>query len=145
MSTELDKQLRKLEALILSSQAELWRDYSSTLMIGLKALLDCRETPTWLKDTEGRVLYLNPAYCRVFKIADPTKYLGMRDDDEWGRGAGKAWRANDEIVMRKRKEMTFEEVTPRGHFITVRKWPVSVDGHLVGVAGEVLSGSHVTQ
>lgn len=141
MSLELDQQLRKLEALILASSGGLkfWQGYDTTLMIGLKALLDSRESPTWMKALDGTVLYVNPAFCRKFNIR-PEEYLGRAESESWDNPCASSWAANDRQVMHENVEMTFNELLPDGSVILCRKWPVRIDGKTVGVAGEMVNG-----
>lgn len=145
MPTELDKQLRKLELLILAAKPKtMFWEGDSALLVSLKALLDCRSAPTWLKNMEGRFLYLSPSYCHRFNI--PTESgLGHNPNVAWGGKAPAEWQDNDQSVVDDMCEKLFVESTPLGSSILVRKWPVIIEGVLVGVAGEVVDGSNVAQ
>lgn len=148
MTAELDRQLEKLESLIKQSVEEqlIWANFNATLMLSLRALLDCRATPTWLKDEKGSILYMNPAFCRAYQL-DSKNYLGKTPDDIWtseGRMLSD-WRKNDIKVLEKIQEQTFLEDAPDGSTMLVRKWPVLLHGVTVGIAAEILDGPHSTE
>lgn len=144
MSNALDEQLKKLESLILSSAAVSSHDfmsgYNTSLMLTLKALLDCRDIPTWLKSTDGRVLYINPALANRYKV-DPMKILGHLEYDGWMHPCVMEWSTNDETVLRTKKQQVFKEYLPSGDWIMCRKWVVQLNDEVIGVAGEVVDGS----
>lgn len=148
MSLELDQQLRKLEALILASSGgtgmAFWHGYDTTLMIGLRALLDSRQSPTWMKALDGTVLYVNPAFCSRFSI-EPSNYLGRKEESLWDNPCASSWAANDLKVVRSGIEEVFAEMLPSGQIIQCRKWPVRIDGQTIGVAGEMICGSGPAQ
>jgi len=108
-------------------------------MVGLKALLDSRESPTWMKSLDGTVLYVNPAFCKRFDI-HPEDYLGRAERDTDDNPCVSSWAANDRKVIRENIEQTFHELLPDGSMILCRKWPVRIDGETVGVAGEMVNG-----
>lgn len=148
MSSQLDKQLLKLEQLIESamSEATIWQEFNAALLLSLKALLDCRQTPTWLKDVDGRLIYINPAFSHFFDV-EPKNILGRKSEDPWKVSPliYSEWKKNDQKVLETQSEITFNEVSPYGDPIKVRKWPVLIHGVVMGVAAEVISGSDTVE
>ena len=115
-------------------------DQDQALLLSIRALMDCRPTPCWLKGTNGRMLYINPAYEAEFGI-DVVQYVGDKDHTHWAIDTAIAFRDNDCIVASRGIAKTFiEEVEISGESkkYKVLKWPVFINDHLVGVAGESL-------
>lgn len=53
--------------------AELDRELS-----GLRALLDATAVPMWLRDADGRITWVNPAYARAVGAADPQTAIAQK-------------------------------------------------------------------
>lgn len=53
--------------------AELDRELS-----GLRALLDATEVPMWLRNTDGRITWVNPAYARAVGAPDPETAITQK-------------------------------------------------------------------
>ena len=119
-------------------------DQEVVLLLSIKALSDSRPTPCWIKGTDGRVLYVNPAYTAEFGV-HVDDYMGDKDGKHWGHAIAVAFRDNDKIVASRGTAMTFIEDVPIGDE-TVKynmvKWPVYLHGKLIGIAGESL-GVHI--
>ncbi len=111
-------------------------DKEHLILLSIKALLDCKDTPTWLKSPTGYMLYINPAYSNKYNI-DPEKYAGAKDEDVWGKELSQVFREYDKQAMDAGKTI-FAEEEVEGNIIKVKKWPVYIEGKLIGVAGEVL-------
>jgi len=106
----------------------------------LRGMFDLSKTPSWLKSSDGRMIYLNPAYTKEFgkTMAD---YGGERDFHEWGEPIAAAFCINDSQVIRTREETIFHELAPvDGIEIMheVRKRPFIIAGEIIGVIGERL-------
>lgn len=119
-------------------------DQEFVLLLSIKALSDSRPNPCWIKGTNGRMLYVNPAYTSEFGI-EPEEYIGDKDSKHWGDATAAIFRGNDNLVASRGTAMTFiEDVPMDGNTVKYKivKWPVYLRGKLVGIAGESL-GAHV--
>lgn len=141
----LDESLDRLTVTVAQAKDRLRfdkaREREEALMIALRSLVDCRSTPTWLKSADqGRMLYINPAYTRMFGITYEI-YGGHRDNELWHDAVASVFCENDQKVLECGAEMEFDEwVTVNGDRVLyrVRKWPVVLDGVVLGIAGELL-------
>lgn len=137
----LDRALSDLKDRISRIGGDAGFGRRQALLVSLKALLDCRETPCWLKAIDGRMLYLNPAYTREFgkTLAD---YGGNYDSSQWGEPTGLEFGGNDARALECGHEITVIEDVPGkdGEVIPykIKKWPVYLDGEAIGCAGESL-------
>lgn len=117
--------------------------HQEALLVALKSLLDTRSTPTWLKSADQkRMMFINPAYTREFGVSY-DEYLGRSDDEVWGEN--QLYSDNDQLVLDSCQEMEFEEwvsVNGNDYLYKVRKWPVILDGVVLGIAGESLGPLH---
>lgn len=135
----IEKGLADLRIAVSSLKpSEMEQDYA--LLLSIKALMDCKERPGWIKGTNGRMLYVNPAYTKEFGI-QVDKYMGSKDDSYWESQIAIAFRDNDGLVAASGEQQTFiEDVILNGVTFKyeILKWPVYINGHLVGIAGESL-------
>lgn len=128
----------------LKSERLMDVEQNQALLLSIKALSDCRPTPCWIKGTNGRMLYINPAYEKEFGI-QVDEYMGEKDSEKWEHPIAVHFRDNDSVVIKEKRAMKFiEDVPINGVIIQYRilKWPVYLNGHLVGVAGESLGKSN---
>lgn len=113
------------------------------LLVALKSLVDTRSTPTWLKSADQkRMLYINPAYTAEFGVPY-EEYIGRPDDFVWANGS--LYSSNDQLVLDSGQEMEFEEavyISGRYVLYRIKKWPVTLDGVVLGIAGESLGPMH---
>ena len=113
------------------------------LLVALKSLLDTRSTPTWLKSADQKkMMFINPAYTAEFGISYED-YMGRSDEEVWGYD--QLYSDNDQLVLDSCQEMEFEEwVNVKGSDVLykVRKWPVILEGVVLGIAGESLGPIH---
>ena len=66
----------------------------------------------WLKDTSGKMLYLNDEYEQsiLYPINKSRKdYIGQTDFSIWGKELAKVMRTHDKMVMREKKPVEVEE------------------------------------
>ena len=135
----IEKGLTDLRAAIKMSQpVEVDQDYA--LLVSVKALADCKPNPFWIKGTNGRMLYINPAYTVEIGI-QADAYMGEKDTGRWDSPTAVMFRDNDGAVIKEKRAMKFIEDVPINGVIIqykVLKWPVYLNGHLIGVAGEIL-------
>lgn len=123
------------------SKTHTERDREDALLFALKALLDSRSTPTWLKSVDdGSIIYVNSAYAGEFGIPS-DHHLGSIDGDLWDEDIAYGYCLNDQLVLDTGQEKEFiETVRIDGVDIKykVRKWLVKMEGVVLGVAGESL-------
>lgn len=105
------------------------------LLLSLRALLESRDVPTWLKSVSGHMLYVNPAYTARFGLA-VEEYGGRQDGEVWDAVTAAAFQENDRRAVDAAGAIIAHEAV-NGETLTVRKWPVFFDGQVMGVAGEV--------
>ena len=118
--------------------SEIEQDYA--LLLSIKALMDCKRQPSWIKGTNGRMLYVNPEYTKQFGIK-VEKYMGNKDEECWDKSVASVFRDNDRLVELTGEQHSFiEDVTVNDSIVKYRvsKWPVYLNNHLVGIAGESL-------
>jgi PAS domain-containing protein len=98
--------------------------------------------PAWVKDLNGRMMFCNYKYETSFGIS-PTKYNGKLDSAVWSKDESREFRKNDLEVEKQRipvkfKEKIFNEKLKEWQELEVVKWPVTIGGFLLGIAGMVL-------
>lgn len=148
-TAELDRSLSMLSGTVQAikdrKRFDAAREREDALLVALRALLDCRSAPTWLKSADQRrMLYINPQYTREFGITYDT-YGGHSDGELWADEVAAVFCENDLQVLELGEEMEFEEyVTVKGEPVLyrIRKWPAVLDGVVLGVAGESLGPVH---
>ncbi len=77
----------------------------------LAGLLDSTSLVVYLKDVEGRYLYVNRRYERLAGVPR-ERILGKRDHDFFPKETADLFRAQDAAVARRRKALEFEETIP---------------------------------
>jgi PAS domain S-box-containing protein len=80
-----------------------------------RAFLENSATIAWMKDEEGRHVYLSPNFERRFAFR-PTDWRGKTDFELWPRQVAEVFRANDEAVLRDNRviEVVEEAQSPDG-------------------------------
>ena len=128
----------------LKSERLMDIEQNQALLLSIKALSDCRPTPCWIKGTDCRMLYINPAYEKEFGVSK-DEYVGEKDGRHWDDETSVGFKSNDSIVAKSGKSKTFIEDVLINNKITpykILKWPVYLNGRLIGIAGESL-GVHI--
>jgi PAS domain S-box-containing protein len=102
--------------------------------------------PIWLKDTNGKMLFLNSEYER--QILNPIglgaeAYIGKTDEDVWGESISNKFAAHDKKVMRLKRSIEFKEVWRGSNGIQfegrVIKYPRFLNNKtVIGVGGIIL-------
>lgn len=101
--------------------------------------------PIWLKDTGGKMLFINPEYERellhpIGKKADD--YIMQHDDVIWGKETAGIFRKHDLKVMRTKKAEEFEESWHGTNGETwegrVLKYPRFSGKTVVGIGGIII-------
>lgn len=107
--------------------------------------------PIWLKDTNGKMLFVNNEYEKellnpINKTAED--YVGNTDIDVWGDEIGKRFQAHDREVMRKKRAIEFEETWVGANGSTwkgkVIKYPRFLNRTVIGIGGIVVYKKLVT-
>jgi len=92
----------------------------------LQAILDNSPAIIFLKNTEGRYLYVNPQFARLTSLA-PEQILGKTDAEIFPPEQAAAFRANDLKVLQAGVALEFEEVADQQdgpHTSIVSKFPL---------------------
>ena len=101
--------------------------------------------PIWLKDTSGKMLFVNPEYERALlqPINKSAKdYIGNTDVKVWGEKVSKQFREHDKKVMMLKKPIEFEETWTgtngskmKGKII---KYPRFLNNTVIGIGGVIV-------
>jgi PAS domain S-box-containing protein len=95
----------------------------------------------FMKDVEGRYLWVNAAFERVFHRA-LQDYVGKTDDDLWPAATAAQLRENDQTVLRTRQTLHITQVVPQDdgpHYWLTTKFPIfNEDGTPRMVAGAAI-------
>src|ERR1035441_3426959 len=102
-----------------------------------RAFMDHSPTVAYLKDSAGRMLYVNDAYCKVLQYR-PEQLLGKLQSEVMPSVFAEQVRANDRKVIESRCAHQFEEPVPDKSGV-VRNW-LSFKFPVTGRSGEVFLG-----
>ena len=75
-----------------------------------KAFMDHSPAVAYIKDEDGRMLYVNETLCRYFP--DARSWIGCTDNELWAPDVAKALRTNDLKAMASETGIELEEVVP---------------------------------
>jgi PAS domain S-box-containing protein len=105
----------------------------------LKAFFENSPNVIFVKDREGRYLYVNPEYKRALRITEQV--IGKRDDELFSAEQAAAFQANDRQVLDAGVPMEFEEVGLQQdglHTSIVHKFPLfNAEGEIYAIGGIV--------
>ena len=92
--------------------------------------------PAWVKNTNLTMVAVNPAYTQEYGIT-LEEYAGLKDEDAWKL---QDFNALDRAVMKEERskikiETLFNRKVGRRQTVVVCKWPLYIDGALIGPAG----------
>ena len=90
------------------------------------------------------MLYINPAYEKEFGVSK-DEYVGEKDGQPWDDETSVGFKSNDSIVAKSGESKTFIEdilINNKTTPYKILKWPVYLNGRLIGIAGESL-GVHI--
>lgn len=110
----------------------------SAEIIIFKASTDYFPFPYWVKNSDGKMLYLNSAYEKKYLRPygwNASDYINRYDWQIWGYEIANEFKKNDSLVISNGRAMTFIEKVHSGHVIKVTKYPFKVGGQTFGVAG----------
>ena len=105
----------------------------------LKAFFEHSPNLIFMKDRDGRYLYVNQEYKKAFHITQEVK--GKRDDELFSAEQAAAFQANDRQVIEAGVPMEFEEVALQQdgpHTSIVQKFPLfNAEGQIYAIGGIV--------
>ena len=106
----------------------------------LQAFFENSPNLVFIKDREGRYLYVNRGFKRVLCVAD-EQIIGKRDDELFSAEQAAAFQANDRQVLQAGVPMEFEETTLEEdgqHTSIVHKFPLfSAEEEIYAIGGIV--------
>jgi len=106
----------------------------------LQAFLENSPNLVFIKDREGRYLYVNRRFKSVLQLAD-EQVIGKSDDELFSAGQAAAFQANDREVLQAGVPMEFEETALEEdgqHTSIVHKFPLfSAEGEIYAIGGIV--------
>ena len=106
----------------------------------LQAFFENSPNLVFIKDREGRYLYVNRGFKRVLRVAD-EQVIGKRDDELFSAEQAAAFQANDRQVFQAGVPVQFEETALEEdgqHTSIVHKFPLfSAEGEIYAVGGIV--------
>jgi PAS domain S-box-containing protein len=103
----------------------------------LHAIAETTSDSIFVKDLEGRYMFVNPAYGRVLG-SKPEAVLGKRDGDLFGQDVARQLRQSDRLAVRTDQGSVCEEVilvNGKSRTFLTAKAPYRVGGKLAGSVG----------
>jgi PAS domain-containing protein len=104
--------------------------------------------PMWMKDTEGKMLFLNSQYEDTFLIPrgyNMSDYIGYKDHAVWSKQIADEFVKNDAKVIRTKKPNKtielLESVTGEAYWAEVLKYPRTINNKVIGISGIILRTS----
>lgn len=103
--------------------------------------------PTWLKDTNGKMIFLNKDYEDTFLLPrgyDIEDYLGKGDESVWEEPIAKVFMKHDkEVILNKKAQRFIEQVTinDTNIWLEVLKYPRMFNHNVIGIGGIMIRKS----
>lgn len=102
--------------------------------------------PVWMKDTEGKMLFLNKRYEDMFLTPmglSMGDYIGNKDKAVWSLEVAKKFGVNDKIVIRTKKPLRVIEAVDDGagniFYVDSLKYPrTTANGKVIGISGIIM-------
>lgn len=101
--------------------------------------------PVWMKDTEGKMVFLNDVYEKEFLLPrgySINDYLGKNDYSVWPEEIADAFIKNDKEVMRTkqhiRKIEMLQDAKGNHYYADLLKYPRKFNNTVIGISGVVL-------
>lgn len=135
-NTELIRRVSSLEVTLNSLRAKIVMLESTNMVLPV---------PTWLKDTDGRMLAYNKAYEDAFLCCagrNASEYIGKTDSEFWGEEIGDAYLINDQevisgkVIWEGRESVLMPDQSIRQYRII--KFPRMLGDTVIGVGGMAL-------
>jgi formate hydrogenlyase transcriptional activator len=106
----------------------------------LNSILDSSPSIIFIKDTQGRYVYVNPQFQKLCGLPAP-RIVGMTDLEIFPPAQGEAFRSNDRKVLEAGEALEFEEVARHEdglHTSVVNKFPLrDISGKIYALCGIV--------
>lgn len=102
-----------------------------------EGFLESLPFPAWVKDTHGRMIFVNQFYADHYKI-DRKRYEGAGDQKVWGLETAVEFSRLDNMVNDTRHTQTGWETVADNHRVFVVKFPVYDGLEYIGPGGMVL-------
>ena len=122
------------------SQRRAADDFPPASELLIRAFWDDSPNLIFLKDTEGRYLYVNRGFQKALRV-NREDVLGKRDEEIFQQQQAEAFRANDAKVFEARAPLEFEEVSEQEdgrHTSIVHKFPLfNAKGEIYAIGGIV--------
>lgn len=97
--------------------------------------------PAWMKNPEGVMIWINKAYEKTYGISK-LRYEGSTDFEVWPEEVAQQFRDNDLTVLAKKEPITVTE-TINGEDWVIWKFPVVLDGQIIGIGGVAIPMSEL--
>lgn len=101
--------------------------------------------PIWMKDTEGKMIFLNDHYEDMFLLPRGYTihdYIGKNDYAVWSPEIAKAFISNDKQVIRTKKFVrkieAIEDATGKIYYADLLKYPRKLQNKVIGISGIIL-------
>lgn len=119
----------------------------SNKLTELTAFMLTSPMPAWIKDIDGRMLFCNYTYKKDYGIS-PESYNAQFDEKFWSKREANCFNENDQKVVSGRKaekfiERIYNQKIETHQDLEVWKWPITVGGKLIGVAGQVINARDI--
>lgn len=121
-----------------------WKEFMARLMPGQIATALFQALPDvifWIKDKEGRFVYVNKAFCHDVAVMDAAEMIGLKDEDVFPKELAEVFQRGDEEVLASRTPMWDKsELVPNRlgqvEWRSTSKIPLcDVAGEWIGTAG----------
>lgn len=131
---------------IVQLEEELYKLRQKVLL--LESSTQSIPVPMWLKDIDGTMLSVNPAYEHDFLLPrgyTADQYIGENDFAIWDSATANSFLENDQWVIKNRMTWKGIEYVPDGygkvHELMIIKYPRYTGGVIVGVGGMAIKKS----
>lgn len=101
--------------------------------------------PMWMKDTDGKMLFLNSNYEEMFLLPrgyNSSDYIGYKDHAVWSKEVADAFTRNDAKIMRSKKPFRsleqLDDVNGGTMWCEFLKYPRIINNKVIGISGIVL-------
>lgn len=128
-------QLQKLQNTNIDLEKKL-NAISSEIVI-FKASSDNFPFPYWIKDLNGKIIYINEAFVQKYlkpRFLTYTEYVGHYDANVFSISESEVYKRNDSLVLSTKRPLCFIEKAGKNLVRTV-KFEYKLNGVVVGIAG----------
>lgn len=101
--------------------------------------------PMWMKDTDGKMLFLNSNYEDMFLLPrgyNSSDYIGYKDHAVWSKEVADGFSKNDAKIMRTKRPFRslerLDDVNGGTMWCEFLKYPRIINNKVIGISGIVL-------